>query len=230
MATKSVTARPKRAHSLAASVPDAQRARRAGWRDPRILVGIAVVAGSVLLGARVMASADDTIEVWSLRGDLPAGSVLDRSALELQRVHFSADRASDRYFTGDDPPAESATLARPVGAGELLPRSAVRTSTGPELLEVPLSLAPDDLPATVQEGSVVDVWVTARSGARTTGRARLVLDDVVVVDLPRRSDSLAPQSTRQVIVGVATDAVDAVAEALGRSSDGRVVITRQNGQ
>lgn len=230
MAPNSVTARPGRAHSLGASVPDAQRARRPGWRDPRILVGIAVVAGSVLLGAQVMATADDTIEVWSVRGDLPAGSLLDRSALELQRVHFASEGASDHYFTVADPPAETATLDRPVAAGELLPRSAVRTTSGPELVEVPLSLAPDDLPATVQEGSVVDVWVTARSGARTTDRARLVLDDVVVVDLPRRSGSLAPQGTRQVIVGVGTDAVEDVAETLGRSSDGRVVLTRQSGQ
>ena len=69
---------------------------------------------------------------------------------------------------------------------------------------MPISVASDDLPATVRQGSVVDVWVApevaAVGGAKV--KAVPVLTDVVVVAVPRASDGLAPQSTRQVIVGV----------------------------
>ena len=54
-----------------------------------------------------------------------------------------------------------------------------------------------------------------------------VLTDVVVVAVPRTSDSLAPQTTRQVIVGVPADRADGLGAALGGMSDGRVVIARK---
>ena len=76
---------------------------------------------------------------------------------------------------------------------------------------------------------MVDVWVapkvTAVSGAEA--KAVRVLDDVVVVAVPRTTDSLAPQSTRQVIVGVPADARPGLGTALGGISDGRVVVARK---
>ena len=42
-------------------VPRATRSRRPGWRNPRLLIGLALVAGSVLVGARLVAAADDTV-------------------------------------------------------------------------------------------------------------------------------------------------------------------------
>ena len=41
------------------SAPAATRTRTPGWRDPRLWVGVVVVAGSVLLGARVVGAADE---------------------------------------------------------------------------------------------------------------------------------------------------------------------------
>ena len=57
--------------------------------------------------------------------------------------------------------------------------------------------------------------------------ADLVLDDVVVVKAPTPEDSLAPTGTRQVIVGVTRDQAAELGPALGRTSAGRVVITRR---
>ena len=97
-----------------------------------------------------------------------------------------------------------------------------------DLVEVPVSLAADDLPATVGQGSVVDVWVSPRAAARAP-----------VAPRPRRSsttsswsrchdgsDSLAPQATRQVIVGTPAGGTADLGAALGGMSDGRVVIVK----
>ena len=207
----------------------ATRSHRPGWRNPRLLLGVVLVATSVLLGSRLLAAADDSVAVWAVARDLPSGAELHRSDLERRQVRFPDADTADGYLAGADAPPVEATLDRPVSAGELLPRSALAQGARPHLIELPVSVAADDLPATVRQGSVVDVWVTPK--AATVGSARPkaapVLVDVVVVAVPRVSDGLAPESTRQVIVGVPVDAADDLGAALGGMSDGRVVIARK---
>lgn len=204
-------------------VPAAQRAQRPGWRDPRILLGLALVAGCVLVGARIMASADDTVGVWSARQDLPAGAVLDRDDLELSQVRFADRQAQERYVGEGALPGGEVVLTRDVAAGELLPATALGGS-GEPLVEVPLSIARGDLPGTVRTGSVVDVWVAREEGDRP---ARLLLDDVRVVGLPAPADSLAPEATRQLIVGV-PEGTEGLADVLGSVGQGRLVVTQRS--
>ena len=209
--------------------PPATRARAAGWRDPRLAVGVVIVALSVLLGARLFAAADDTVAVWSLREHVPAGAVLGAGDLQVARVHLG-DSVIDRYVPADDRLAGGTVAAHDLDAGELLPRSAVVPAGERPLVEVPLSVAPDDLPASVVRGSTVDVWVTpAASAPGDHPRARLALHDVLVVAVPDAADSLAPRTTQQVIVGLDETDADLLADALGQLADGRVVITRRAG-
>jgi hypothetical protein len=210
------------------SAPPARRHHRPGWRDPRILVGVVIVAASVLLGVKVLAAADDTVGVWALRKDLPAGTRVDAGEVQRVQIRFDSREAADRYLSSDEPLPSGSVLRRPVGQGELLPRKAL-AGGDQALVEVPVSVEVDEVPATVTEGSVVDVWVTPQT-ATTADRladATLVLDDVVVVKAPRGQDTLGPGGTRQVIVGVTADRAQKLGPALGRTSSGRVVITKQ---
>ena len=210
------------------AAPGATRARRPGWRNPRLLLGLVLVAGSVVLGARLVAAADDTVGVWAVARDLPAGATVTASDLERRQVRFPDRATADAYLSSSDAVPSGSTLNRPVARGELLPRSTFARSTGTDLVEVPVSVAEDDLPATVRQGSVVDVWVTpdVATGGGTV-RATRVLTDVTVVAVPRATDSLAPRATRQVIVGVPTERAASLGEALGGISDGRVVVARK---
>lgn len=216
---------------VGASPPQASRAQTPGWRDPRLVLGVVIVAGCVLLGARILAGADDTVAVWSVRHDVARGASIERDDVAVVRVHFVGS-GSERYLPATDDLAPGTVATHDVAAGELLPRSAITTAAASNLVEVPLSVAPDDLPASVRRGATVDVWVTPKVGATSDGgppRARLALDDVVVVEVPAGGDSLAPQTTRQVIVGVDDARTSDLAEALGMVADGRVVLTRQSG-
>jgi hypothetical protein len=148
----------------------------------------------------------------------------------VQRVEirFDSREDADRYLSADAPLPDDAVLERAVGSGELLPRQAL-AGADRALVEVPVSVELDEVPATVREGSVIDVWVTPQS-ATTADRladADLVLDDVVVVKAPTPEDTLAPTGTRQVIVGVTREQAAQLGPALGRTSAGLVVITRQ---
>ena len=214
---------------LETSAPPATRSRPPGWRNPRLLLGLVLVAASVVVGARLMSAADDTVPVWALARDLPAGAAVSSDDLEARRVRFPDATTAEGYLSADRPVPSGATLGREVAEGELLPRAALADGSGPALTEVPVSLAADDLPSTVRQGSHVDVWVTPKVAAVSGDRPRAVqvLTDVVVVAVPRTSDSLAPEATRQVIVGVPQSRAASLGAALGGMSDGRVVIARR---
>ncbi|MGI9156425.1 MAG: hypothetical protein ACR2FG_07285 [Marmoricola sp.] len=144
------------------------------------------------------------------------------------QIRFASRDSADRYLSADAPLPQSSVLQRAVGQGELLPRDAL---AGPDraLVEVPVSVEVEELPATVKEGSIVDIWVTPRTAttADKLADADLVLDDVVVVKAAKATDTLAPTGTRQIIVGVTADQARQLGPALGRTSSGRVVVTRQ---
>lgn len=216
-----------------AAPPEARRSRRPGWRNPRLVLGLLLVAAAVVAGARVVAAADDTVPVWAAVEALPAGAEVAPEDLERRDVRFPDAETAAAYLSAARPLAPGSRVDRPVAAGDLLPRSAVAAAPDEALVEVPISVGLDELPATVLQGSVVDVWVTpdpAAGGQRaadaTEGEAQRVLDDVEVVAVPGLEDGLAPSQTRQVILGVPEARADELAPALGALATGRVVVAR----
>ena len=218
-----------------AASPAARRPTRPGWRDPRLAVGVLLLTGSVLVGARVLATADDTVAVWSTRTALASGQEVSTADLVPVQVRLPDDEVADRYVgAGDDLP-DGSTLTRDLGAGELLPRAAFTQDSAEELVEVPLSVEAAGMPSSVQVGSRVDVWVTPAPGGRVGQAARpeavRVLTDVAVV-----ADSSAAGSAsgfggevRPVVVGVPPDAQEELPRVLARLSDGTVVLVRRQG-
>jgi hypothetical protein len=205
--------------------PPAARAGRPGWRDPRLWIGVALVAASVVAGAKLLDGADNTIEVWVAAADLAEGQPLTEGDLAARRVRFDDGADVERYLKVGDELPEDATLARPVGDGELVPAAALG-APDEDLLEVPIWAPSDAIPASVAAGSTVDVWVTPVSGGRAAG-ARLVLDDVVVIAAPRTEEAFSPTGNRQVLVGVRDGDDPGIGLALAAAKDNRVAIIRQ---
>lgn len=142
--------------------PPATRVARPGWRDPRLWIGVLLVAGSVVLGARLLAAADDTVAVWALSGDRGSGSPVAATDLEVQRVRFGDADMLARYFPADQDVPDGLVLTRAVGAGELLARSAVADAGADEVLQVPLAVDPQQVSPDV---------TTARSSTCGSGTA-----------------------------------------------------------
>jgi len=227
---------PDRTTGASAPSPEAQRPRRARWRDPRLVVGIAVIAVCGLLGARLLGSADDTVGVWAVRDPMAAGQPITTDDVVRRQIRFEEQVDADRYVSADQDLPDGATLSRAVGAGELLPREALGPADQRRLTEVPLSVPTEAVPSTLRLGSVVDVYVTpdaavSGSGSGTsTGpspRSSLVFDDVTVLAAPRTGTALGPSATRQVIVGVGPDQADRLPSALASLAGGTVVLTAQ---
>lgn len=208
----SLTQRPVRTEVS----PPANRLTRPGWRDPRVAIGILLVAGSVLAGARVLDAADDTVAVWAAARDLPAGATVEAADLVSVEVRFASGSEEDRYVSADAPP-EGEVLARTVGAGELLPTAALTTAEAAGAVELPLAVDPARVPARVRAGSRVDVWVLPESG----GEATLLLTEVPVLSATRTTDG---GGLRQVVVSLTADLQRDLEALLAALADGEPLV------
>jgi len=194
-------------------------------------VGLLLVAGSVLVGARVLATADDTVDVWSLSADVPAGRPLGPDVLEVDRVRFTDGTTAAGYLPAGDALGPGAVAGRDLSAGELLPRSAVADSAAAQLSHLPIVVSASGAPADLRAGDVVDVWVvpaqsTAQSTDGSTGPATRLLESVTVVASQRDSGPLGEAATRQVLIGLDEKVPGGLGELLTAVTTGSVVLIR----
>lgn len=198
-------------------VPSAVRSSSPGWRDPRLWVGVAILAASVLAGARVLASADDTVQVWAVADDVAPGQQLTEADLGARRLRFVDAGDLERYYeVGADLP-DDLTLAHALGEGELLSRSAVGTADDTDT--VTISLAVTVAPSAIGLGSVVDVYVAGDlvdSDAEPRDAGVAALEDVRVVAATSVDDSFTPTGERRVELAVPDADVAAFYSLLGR--------------
>lgn len=188
-----------------------------------------IVAASVVAGARILGSADDTVSVWSVAGEHPAGASLDRSDLVAEKVDFADPGDLDRYFLTADGLPDDAVYVRPVGDGELLPRSALGSADDTGRLQVPLSVDPGQVPPSVGEGSVVDVWVSGSPNGDVPGDlSKPVIRSADVVSYVPASESLAASGQAQLTVAVKEAQVQAYFGIVAKLDSPVVSIVRRS--
>lgn len=202
--------------------PVALRARRPSWRDPRLAIGLALVCVSVLMGARVLAGADDTVGVLAAREGLVAGQRVGVEDLTEVRIRFTSEEDADRYLAAGEQLPSGSVMTRAVGAGELLPRLAL-SGRDEGLVEVPLTVDPGRVPGSVRAGSTVDVWVTG--GPEGRRRSEQLLQEVPVLSVSREG-GLSAGGLRQVVVGIPSGDAATVDEVVSRLNGALVVVRR----
>lgn len=207
--------------------PSASRLSAPSWLDGRLVLGVLLVLVSVLVGAKVLAGADRTQQVWAATHDLAPGTVLTADDLTLARVRLFG--SSDHYLAGRAPVGY--LVLRSVGSHELLPHdSLVAPGRQVQRREVSVPVAYGHLPTDLRAGQVVDVYVTpddkaVRRGTRGVDLTspRLVLSSVVVGRVTRSSGLTSSGQTVPVVLTVDPDRVLALVQAL---ADGPVDLVR----
>ncbi len=195
--------------------PAANRLGSSRWRDPRLWVGALLVLASVVLGAKVLAAADNTVSVWALEHDAGAGMAIGPADVHAIRVHFTAPADQDRYLlTSEQLPAQ-AHLTRDVGAGEMLAKAALSTDTSTVPNQLPLGVPAGGSPADLAAGDRVEIWAVPKP-EDAKRRSILVLGDVAVLAVSD-SGGVGVSSDRQVVV------------ALPESSDTSAILDSLNG-
>lgn len=183
--------------------PPANRLATPGWLDTRLVLGVLLVLTSVLVGARVLSSADRSQTVWATTHDMAPGTSLRPGDLTQVRVRLFGH--SDSYVRGSGPAPTGYVLRRSVGAGELLPYFALSKpdeDLAYRFLTVPVSRG--HLPPDLASGAQVDVYVSpqAKTGATTTAtgqQPRLVVRNVTVT-LRRAASGLSGASDDEPVV------------------------------
>ncbi|UJP39504.1 hypothetical protein [Cellulomonas palmilytica] len=210
--------------------PTAARLRRPGWRDPRLLAGVVLVAAAVALGAWAVRSAQETVPVYATRGVLVPGAAVGSDDLVVVEVRLP-DLASAEYVSAARPLPEDAVALRTVGAGELVPADALGSAADVALrpVAVPVRSAPSD---DVVPGAVVDVWFTPKPPMSSSGDGKEAKDDkgafaprtlaagVTVAEVNRPDGTFAASGSAVVHVLVPQDALAPLLAAL--SADGAI--------
>jgi hypothetical protein len=205
--------------------PAARRLTPARWRDPRLWVGLVLVAASVLVGARLLAAADDTVGVWAVVRDVSAGAPLTPEAMAVRQVRFTDPVTAAGYLPADRPVPAGAVAGRDLAAGELVTRAAVG-SRGGAAFEVPVVVDDTGAPGDLRAGDVVDVWVAPPEGVDGAQEATRVLTRVPVVAATRSAGPFGDAATRQVLLGLEADASALLGPVLGQTAAGSVVLVR----
>jgi hypothetical protein len=175
--------------------------------DRRLWLGLALVAVAALVGAFLLRDGRTTVPVLRAPRDLSAGASIDAA----DTYAIDADLAA-----GYARPGDTGTLRWPVGAGQLIPATAVVSSAAPvPMRRVTLAVDPLHAPVGLAPGDRVDLWATvASAGAGASPPPEVVLAGVAVSEVA--SDETGMSGQVAVVLDVPVAQVGAVVAA-GRS-------------
>ncbi|MFB6609544.1 SAF domain-containing protein [Agromyces sp. NPDC056379] len=140
-----------------------RRGERGALRlDPRLIIGMVLIAGSTFGVWSLVSGLDDGVEVYAARDTLTPGTTVTADDLATESVRLGG--SATHYLAVGELPEGGLVVARTIEAGELVPDAAVDETdrTGLATVVVP-SRGP--LPSDVAAGTRVDVW-TAKEAER----------------------------------------------------------------
>ena len=166
--------------------PTAARLPRARWLDTRLLLGLLLVLASIVVGAKVLADADERVAVWAVTRDLAADSLLAEGDVAARAVRL--DGVAGRYVSAAED-LEGLVLGRPVGRGELLPVAALRGPGASDQRRVVIEVDRVGV-AGLAKGGAVDLYVVREPADGQAPRPpELVLAGVTVAEDVRSGGS-----------------------------------------
>jgi hypothetical protein len=183
--------------------------------DPRVLVGILLVVGSVGGVVAVVKVTNRTEPVYVAAQTLVPGTPLTTQSLDVRWMRLGD--SSEHYLT--ELPRDGAVVTRSVAAGELVPLSALgaATSVTDASVVVPLSTKPA---ASIGPGSVIDLWAAAKASGTAAGTGEkadpphVLVSGATVVRLLTPSGLLAADRSATLEVEVPREDVAAVLQAV----------------
>jgi hypothetical protein len=189
---------------MTAVSPVPRRLRTPTWFDLRLVVGIVLVLGSVLTGVAVVGAANRSVRMWAMAHDVGAGVVLGADDVRAVAVRIPAGR--DAYFAAATS-VVGQTVNRGVGAGELLPRSAVGATGTSTTVTIPLTA---DVAPKIKAGQRITVWVSTK-----TCPSAIVLADTAVQDVQdSQAGGFGSAGGEDVVVRLSSADAERVIDAL----------------
>lgn len=187
--------------------PGARRVKTPSWFDARLAVGIVLVLGSVLIGARALASANHRYRMVAVTHSVAAGTILRRS--DVHAVEVQLPDHGRRIYVSDQDGAVGKQLNRPLVEDELVPAAALGTPA--ELTTVTIPFAADAAPK-LSSGQRIKVWLSTK-----TCPSVVLLADVTVQSVHGSGGgSFAADEGQFVVVSVPPPLAGRVVDALAQ--------------
>ena len=195
-------------------MPPMTMSKRRFTLDPRLLIGLVLVAGSVAGVVGVVSAADETVEVLAARDALAPGDRVRSADLETKNVRL--DAVAGLYLAPDDVPSTGLVVTRSVAEGELVPASAVGSVDGLRLTSVVLDVG-GSLAASIGPATLVDVWAAQEGDAGEFGPPIAIVSGATVVRLVEAESIVAGDRTTAIEVLVPKSKVARVLAAVANS-------------
>ncbi|GAA2004344.1 SAF domain-containing protein [Microbacterium ulmi] len=191
---------------------DAARPRpRAPWGDARFFLGVVLIAASVAGVWFVVAAARQTAPVFAAVRTIAPGEAL--SDADLTVVDVALGQVGDAYLA---PGALDSGLVatRTIAAGELVPASAVGDAEAVRTTSVVVRSAVD-VPASVDSGTVVEVWAAPLLEHGEHDAPRILVADATVVSVTRDDSMIGGGAAALELVIPRTDVAATLAAIAG---------------
>jgi Flp pilus assembly protein CpaB len=156
--------------------------------DGRMLLGVALVAASVVGGLLFWGSTSNTVPVFVAAQDIPAGHVIQRGDLSVARLRLEGSLSSLAVHDSDIDSIAGRTVGTAVHAGEMLvwPDLATGPVIGLNDVAVTVPVAADTVYPGLRPGDAVAVLATSDKG-KPDSRTVTLMERALVYDV-----SLAP--------------------------------------
>jgi len=190
--------------------------------DMRLFIGLALVVGAALGGFALVTATDNTTAVYVASTTLTPGHVLDKNDLVLSDVKLGKSGTS--YLTAQDfTPGSVVTKA--VGAGELVPVSAIGTAKQVATTNVVVQL---DVPLASEAvvGSSVDVWASMSVGQGVFGPPSVIISGAQIAHITEATGLAASNGGVRVELVVPQNKVAALLESQANGDALSLVPTR----
>ena len=200
------------------SSPVAGRLRRPGWKDPRLLVGLLLIAVAIVGVSVIVQGADRTTPHYTAASTLTPGTVVEEGDLTV--THVRVDDGTYLAAAAEAAPWGQ-VVTRVIENGELVPASSLKDPDqfdGRPVAVVTTSPVADD----VRAGAYVDIWVTAPD-AQDQPVSNLVGEQLVVADVVREEGAFAASRAPTVYVVVPSSDIQLLLEALAVKGEVSVV-------
>ena len=187
------------------------------------VVAIVVIIASFIFAVTFAILANNRQSYWVATRDMTPGHIVDSIDFKVVKAAFNKESAG--YIPANQSPV-GFSISRFIGAGEFLNQFSLAESNGESNVKLlAFAVAAPDLPTAIRIGDEVTLYqVVNDNGSDHSVPSELVIENVYVVDLNRKSENLGG-------VAILTVAIpnDYVERALNATRRGRMVVVINHG-
>jgi len=176
--------------------------RKPSWKDPRLLIGLLLVLGSIAGVSALLGTADRTTQVFAARNDIAVGQTVTESDLAVVKVRL--DDVEAAYVTVENGLAAGKVALQRVAKDQLVPKQSLGSSDALDRKPVTIALE-EELPEQAVPGARVDVWISMPGSNSAFEEPELLLPSAEIAEMTDGNATFGSAKTTVVMVLVTDD-------------------------